>query len=232
MSAPSLSATPPSKVPKPRNAAERKQRVRQILDGLDKLYPDVTCALNHRSPWELLVATILSAQCTDKRVNEVTPGLFAKYPTIRDFANVSQEELANDIRSTGFFNNKSKSVIGAAKKILSDFNGEVPRNIDDLLTVPGAARKTSNVVLGTAFGIPSGVVVDTHVHRVSRRLDLTKQNEPVKIEQDLMKIIPQERWILFSHQVIHHGRGLCVARKPKCAECLLDPICYAKDKTL
>ncbi len=232
MSAPSLSATPPSKVPKPRNAAERKQRVRQILDGLDKLYPDVTCALNHRSPWELLVATILSAQCTDKRVNEVTPGLFAKYPSIRDFANVSQEELAIDIRSTGFFNNKAKSVIGAAKKILSDFNGEVPRNIDDLLTVPGAARKTSNVVLGTAFGIPSGVVVDTHVHRVSRRLDLTKQNEPVKIEQDLMKIIPQERWILFSHQVIHHGRGLCVARKPKCAECLLDPICYAKDKTL
>ena len=232
MSAPSLSATPPSKVPKPRNAAERKQRVRQILDGLDKLYPDVTCALNHRSPWELLVATILSAQCTDKRVNEVTPGLFAKYPTIRDFANVSQEELANDIRSTRFFNNKAKSVIGAAKRILSDFEGEVPRNIDDLLTVPGAARKTSNVVLGTAFGIPSGVVVDTHVHRVSRRLDLTKQDDPVKIEQDLMKIIPQERWILFSHQVIHHGRGLCVARKPKCAECLLDPICYAKDKTL
>jgi endonuclease-3 len=232
MSAPSLSATPPSKVPKPRNAAERKQRVRQILDGLNKLYPNVTCALNHRSPWELLVATILSAQCTDKRVNEVTPGLFEKYPTIKDFANVSQEELANDIRSTGFFNNKSKSVIGAAKKILSDFKGEVPRNIDDLQTVPGAARKTSNVVLGTAFGIPSGVVVDTHVHRVSRRLDLTKQNEPVKIEQDLMKIIPQERWILFSHQVIHHGRSLCVARKPKCAECLLDPICYAKDKTL
>ena len=232
MSAPSLSATPPSKVPKPRNAAERKQRVRQILDGLDKLYPDVTCALTHRSPWELLVATILSAQCTDKRVNEVTPSLFAKYPTIRDFANVSQEELANDIRSTGFFNNKAKSVIGAAKKILSDFKGEVPRNIDDLLTVPGAARKTSNVVLGTAFGIPSGVVVDTHVHRVSRRLDLTKQDDPVKIEQDLMKIIPQERWILFAHQVIHHGRGLCVARKPKCAECLLDPICYAKDKTL
>ena len=190
------------------------------------------CALNHRSPWELLVATILSAQCTDKRVNEVTPGLFEKYPTIKDFANVSQEELANDIRSTGFFNNKAKSVIGAAKKILSDFKGEVPRNIDDLLTVPGAARKTSNVVLGTAFGIPSGVVVDTHVHRVSRRLDLTKQDDPVKIEQDLMKIIPQERWILFSHQVIHHGRGLCVARKPKCAECLLDPICYAKDKTL
>lgn len=232
MPAPLLSATPPSKVPKPKNAAERRQRVQRILDGLDKLYPNVTCALNHRSPWELLVATILSAQCTDKRVNEVTPGLFTKYPTIRDFANVSQEELANDIRSTGFFNNKAKSVIGAAKKILSEFNGEVPQNIDDLLKVPGAARKTSNVVLGTAFGIASGVVVDTHVHRVSRRLDLTKQDEPVKIEQDLMKIIPQDRWILFSHQVIHHGRNLCVARKPRCAECLLDPICYAKDKTV
>jgi endonuclease-3 len=232
MPAPSLSATPPSKVPKPKNAAERKERVRQILKGLDKLYPNVTCALIHRSPWELLVATILSAQCTDKRVNEVTPGLFAKYPTIRDFANVSQEELANDIRSTGFFNNKARSVIGAAKKILSEFNGEVPRNIDDLLTVPGAARKTANVVLGTAFGIASGVVVDTHVHRVSRRLDLTRHDEPVKIEQDQMTIIPQDRWILFSQQVIHHGRTLCVARKPRCAECLLDPICYAKDKTL
>jgi endonuclease-3 len=178
------------------------------------------------------VATILSAQCTDVRVNQVTPGLFRKYPTITDFANVSQEELANDIRPTGFFNNKARSVIGAAKKILADFNGEVPRNIEDLLTVPGAARKTSNVVLGTAFGIASGIVVDTHVHRVSRRLDLTKQDDPVKIEQDLMKIIPKDRWILFSHQVIHHGRSLCIARKPKCSECLLDPICYAKDKTI
>ena len=232
MPAPILSATPPSKVPKPKNAAERKQRIGKILEGLDQLYPNVTCALTHRSPWELLVATILSAQCTDKRVNEVTPGLFAKYPTITDFANVSQDELANDIRSTGFFNNKAKSVIGAAKKILKDFNGEIPRNIEDLLTVPGAARKTSNVVLGTAFGIASGIVVDTHVHRVSRRLDLTKQDDPVKIEQDLIKIIPQDRWILFSHQVIHHGRQLCIARKPRCSECLLDPICYAKDKTV
>jgi endonuclease-3 len=232
MPAPTLSATPPSKVPKPKNAAERKQRIGKILEGLDQLYPNVTCALTHRSPWELLVATILSAQCTDKRVNEVTPGLFAKYPTITDFANVSQDELANDIRSTGFFNNKAKSVIGAAKKILKDFNGEIPRNIEDLLTVPGAARKTSNVVLGTAFGIASGIVVDTHVHRVSRRLDLTKQDDPVKIEQDLIKIIPHDRWILFSHQVIHHGRQLCIARKPRCSECLLDPICYAKDKTV
>src|SRR4051794_2183840 len=232
MPVPILSATPPSKVPKPKNAAERRQRIGKILEGLDRLYPNVTCALTHRSPWELLVATILSAQCTDKRVNEVTPGLFAKYPTVTDFANANQDELANDIRSTGFFNNKAKSVIGAAKKILKDFKGEVPRNIEDLLTVPGAARKTSNVVLGTAFGIASGVVVDTHVHRVGRRLDLTRKDEPVKIEQDLIKIIPKERWILFSHQMIHHGRNLCVARKPRCAECLLDPICYAKDKTL
>jgi endonuclease III len=165
-------------------------------------------------------------------VNEVTPGLFAKYPTVADFANAHQDELANDIRSTGFFNNKAKSVIGAAKRIQNEFKGEIPRTIEDLLTVPGAARKTANVVLGTAYGIASGVVVDTHVHRVSRRLDLTRQDDPVKIEKDLMKIIPQERWILFSHQVIHHGRSLCVARKPRCAECLLDPICYAKDKTI
>lgn len=227
-----MPATPPSKVPKPKNAAERKQRVTKILEGLDRLYPNVTCALNHTTPWELLVATILSAQCTDKRVNEVTPTLFAKYPAIVDFANVSQEELASDIRSTGFFNNKARSVIGAAKRILTHFNGDVPRNIDDLLTVPGAARKTANVVLGTAFGIASGVVVDTHVQRISRRLDLTRHSDPVRIEQDLIKIIPENRWILFSHQIIHHGRGLCVARKPRCHECLLDPLCYAKDKTL
>src|SRR5205085_7064329 len=175
---------------------------------------------------------ILSAQCTDKRVNEVTPGLFKKYPTIQDFASVSQEELAQDIRSTGFFNNKAKSVIGAARTILSDFKGEIPRDIDQLLTVPGAARKTANVVLGTAFGIASGVVVDTHVQRVSRRLDLTKQSDPVKIEKDLMKALPESKWILFSHQIIHHGRALCQARKPFCGQCKLDPICYAKDKTV
>ena len=197
---------------------------------LDQLYPDATCALKHSNAWELLVATILSAQCTDKRVNEVTPGLFAKYPTVTDFAHASQAELANDIRSTGFFNNKAKSVIGAARKITTDYGGEVPRTIAELLTVPGAARKTSNVVLGTAFGVASGVVVDTHVQRVSRRLDLTKQGDPVKIEKDLMKAIPENRWILFSHQVIHHGRALCIARKPKCSECALDPLCYAKDK--
>jgi endonuclease III len=217
---------------RPKTAAERQARVKKILAGLDRMYPTATCALHHSNAWELLVATILSAQCTDKRVNEVTPGLFRKYPTIQDFANANQPELAQDIRSTGFFNNKSKSVIGAARKILTDFGGEIPRNIDDLLTVPGAARKTANVVLGTAFGIASGVVVDTHVTRISRRLDLTKHTDPKKIEQDLMKIIPKEKWILFSHQIILHGRALCLARKPRCAECALDPLCYAKDKTL
>jgi endonuclease III len=222
----------PKPVAKPKNAAERAARVKKILATLDKMYPDVTCALHHSNAWELLVATILSAQCTDKRVNMVTPGLFKKYPTIHDFANVSQDELAQEIKSTGFFNNKARSVIGAAKKILSDFGGEIPQDIDKLLTVPGAARKTANVVLGTAFGIASGIVVDTHVQRISHRLDLTKETEPVKIERDLMKIIPKEKWILFSHQIIHHGRALCVARNPKCAECMLNPLCYAKDKTV
>jgi endonuclease III len=206
--------------------------VAKILKLLDEMYPAATCALQHDGPWQLLVATILSAQCTDKRVNEVTPGLFKKYPTVEDLAHASQAEVANDIRSTGFFNNKSKSLIGAAKKLLSDFGGQVPRTMDEMLTVPGAARKTANVVLGTAYGIASGVVVDTHVQRLARRLDLTKNSEPVKIEQDLMKVIPKDRWVLFSHQLIHHGRALCVARKPKCPECRLDPICYAKDKTV
>lgn len=222
----------PAKIAKPKTAAEKQARFKKILATLDEMYPNATCALIHHNAWELLVATILSAQCTDKRVNMVTPGLFQKYPTIQDFAAAKQEELAQDIRTTGFFNNKAKSVIGAARKILSDFHGEVPQNIDDLLTVPGAARKTANVVLGTAFGIASGVVVDTHVQRVSARLDLTKQTDPVKIEQDLIKIIPKEKWILFSHQIILHGRALCVARKPKCAECKLDPLCYAPDKTI
>jgi endonuclease-3 len=221
----------PSKPVRPKNAAERKARLKVILATLDRMYPQAACALHHSNAWELLVATILSAQCTDKRVNAVTPGLFQKYPAIQDFANANQADLAQDIRSTGFFNNKSKSVIGAARKILGDFGGEVPRTIEELLTVPGAARKTANVVLGTAFGIASGIVVDTHVKRISRRLDLTKETDPVKIEQDLVKIIPKEKWILFSHQIILHGRALCLARNPKCAECGLDPVCYAADKT-
>ena len=196
------------------------------------MYPGVTVPLHHRNAWELLAATILSAQCTDKRVNEVTPGLFAKYPTIADFANANLAELAQDIRSTGFFNNKAKSLIGAARKILADFAGQVPKTMNDLLTVPGAARKTANVVLGGAYGITEGIVVDTHVQRVSRRLDLTKNIQPVKIEQDLMKIIPREKWFVFPLQLIYHGRALCIARKPKCAACKLDPLCYAKDKNL
>jgi len=223
---------PPTRVQKPKNAAERHTRLKKLLATLDQMYPEATCALHHHNAWELLVATILSAQCTDRRVNMVTPGLFRKYPTIRDFANAKQEELAQDIRSTGFFNNKAKSVIGAARKILADFGGDVPREIDQLLTVPGAARKTANVVLGTAFGIASGVVVDTHVQRIARRLDLTKETEAGKIEKDLMKIIPKEKWILFSHQIIHHGRALCIARNPKCVECALAPLCYAPDKTI
>jgi len=222
--------TPRKLVPRPKNSAERQARLNRIVQELDKLYPKATCALHHRNAWELLVATILSAQCTDKRVNEVTPRLFAKYPTMLDFAHAKQDEMAQDLRPTGFFNNKAKSVIGAAKTILSDFGGNVPRTMDELLTVPGAARKTANVVLGTSFGIASGIVVDTHVQRIAQRLDLTKQSEPGKIEKDLMKIVPKDRWILFSHQVIHFGRNICEARKPKCGSCPIDPICYAKDK--
>src|ERR1017187_8299465 len=180
---------------KPKNQTERRARVQLILKTLDEMYPDATCALIHRNPWELLVATILSAQCTDKRVNEVTPGLFRKYPTPRDFAAVRPEVLANDIRSTGFFNNKAKSIVGAAQRVVHEFGGVVPKTMEEMLTIPGAARKTANVVLGTAYGIASGVVVDTHVSRIAARLDLTKNTDPVKIEQDLVKIVPKERWI-------------------------------------
>jgi len=215
----------------PKNAAERQARVEEILRRLERMYPGATCALHHESPWQLLVATILSAQCTDKRVNEVTPGLFAKYPTPEDFAAVPSEVLANDIRSTGFFNNKAKSVVGAAKRVVSEFGGQVPRTMEEMLTIPGAARKTANVVLGTAYGIPSGIVVDTHVQRLSARLDLSKNADPVKIERDLIEIVPQAKWISFSHEMILHGRALCQARNPKCSECDLNPLCYAKDKT-
>src|SRR5579871_222523 len=191
-------------------ALKSAARTAEIIRILDATYPNVTCALHHRNAWELLVATILSAQCTDVRVNMVTPGLFAKYPTPQDFAAVTPEVLAPDIRSTGFFNNKAKSIVGAANKLLSDFGGRVPKTMDELLTIPGVARKTANVVLGTAFGIADGVVVDTHVHRISQRLDLTKQDTPEKIEQDLMKVLPKDNWINFSHRIIWHGRQVCV----------------------
>jgi endonuclease-3 len=207
------------------------ERVAEILNRLNQLYPDVTCALTHASAWELVVATILSAQSTDVNVNRVTPELFRKYPTVQAFAALSPEQLEPDVRSTGFFRNKSKSVVGAAKKIVADFGGQVPDEIEKLLTLPGVARKTANVVLGSWFKKAVGVVVDTHVHRISRRLELTTQNDPQKIEQDLIKILPQEKWILFSHQIIWHGRKLCIARKPKCADCALENICHAGDKT-
>jgi len=229
---PSKKATPPKLVPKPKTAAERATRVRKILKILDEMYPRPAVPLLHSNCWELLVATILSAQCTDKRVNEVTPGLFRKYPTIQDFASANQAELGMDIRSTGFFNNKSKSLIGAARKILADFAGEVPKTMAEMLTIPGAARKTANVVLGACHGVHEGIVVDTHVQRNAQRLDLTKNTNPVKIEQDLMKIIPPDKWFDFPLQLIYHGRALCVARKPICAECKLDPLCYARDKTV
>ena len=207
------------------------ERIRQIIAELDRLYPGATCALTHRSAWELLVATILSAQCTDARVNMVTPGLFKKYPTVQDFAALEPEQLEPDIRSTGFFRNKSKSVVGAARKIVADFGGKVPQTMEELLTLPGVARKTANVVLGTWFKKNEGVVVDTHVTRISRRLELTKQEDAKKIEEDLMRIIPRERWTEFSHEVIWHGRKLCVARGPKCADCGLEKLCHAADKT-
>ena len=207
------------------------ERVQEILKRLDETYPGVTCALQHSNAWELLVATILSAQCTDVRVNMVTPELFRKYPSVQAFAGLKAEELEPQIRSTGFFRNKSRSLVGAAKKIVSDYGGEVPDEMEKLLTIPGVARKTANVVLGTWFGKADGVVVDTHVHRISRRLELTRNDEPQKIELDLMAVIPREKWILFAHQIIWHGRKLCIARQPKCAECPLENICHASDKT-
>ena len=207
------------------------ERVAEILKLLDAAYPDATCALTHRNAWELLVATILSAQCTDERVNKTTPELFRKYPTPEVLAKMEPEQIEDDIRSTGFFRNKARSIVGAARKIVSEFGGQVPQEMEQLLTVPGAARKTANVVLGTWFKKNEGVVVDTHVYRISRRLELTKQATPEKIEQDLMRVLPRERWTLFSHQVIWHGRKLCVARMPKCVDCPLETVCHAADKT-
>jgi len=207
-------------------------RVRAILTGLDEAYPAATCALKHENAFQLLISTILSAQCTDERVNQVTATLFKKYPDAKAFAYATPSELEQEIRPTGFFRNKTKSIMGASKKIVEEFNGQVPQSMEQLLTLPGVARKTANVVLGTAFGIASGVVVDTHVTRLAQRLDLTKNEDPKNIEQDLMAVIPRDRWILFSHQLIWHGRRVCQARKPKCIECNLEKLCYSKDKTV
>ncbi len=206
-------------------------RIAGILKGLDEAYPDAECALTHHSPWELLVATILSAQCTDVRVNMVTPALFKRFPTPQAMAKAKTEEIEDLIRTTGFYHNKAKSILGAAKRISEDFHGKVPETLDELITVPGAARKTANVVLGVCFGKAEGVVVDTHVFRIAHRLSLAKGNTPQKVEQELMKILPQDRWISFSHQIIYHGRQVCEARKPKCDKCNLETLCHSEDKT-
>src|SRR5258705_8257485 len=207
------------------------QRVAAILDALRKTYPGVVCALNHKNAWELTVATILSAQCTDVRVNLVTPKLFATFPTPKAMAAASLPELEELIRTTGFFRNKAKSIQGAARVVTEKFGGKVPQTMEEILTLPGVARKTGNVVLGSWYGIAAGVVVDTHVMRLSRRLELTKETAPEKVERDLMKIIPADRWIAFSHELIHHGRQICLARKPKCVDCTLEKICNSSDKT-
>jgi len=208
-----------------------KERVDAILKGLDEAYPNAVCALDHRTPWELLVATILSAQCTDVRVNMVTPELFRRFPTPQAMAKATLPELEGLIRTTGFFRNKAKSIQGAARKIIADFGGVVPQTLAELITIPGAARKTANVVLGVSFGKAEGVVVDTHVFRIARRLELAKGDTPEKVEQELMKVLPRDRWISFSHQVIQHGRKVCTARNPKCRECNLETLCRSKDKT-
>jgi endonuclease-3 len=207
------------------------ERIAEILKRLRATYPDAVCALHHKNAWQLLVATILSAQCTDVRVNIVTPALFKLYPTPKAMANASPAAIEEMIRSTGFYRNKTKSLIGAAKLITEQYGGEVPKTMEELLNVPGVARKTANVVLGSWYKTADGVVVDTHVFRIARRLSLSDAESPENVEADLMRVIPRERWIDFSHEVIHHGRTLCIARKPRCIECPLENICYAPDKT-
>jgi len=221
----------PAQAKGPTRSAIAKERNTAILRILAETYPDAECALMHRTPWELLVATILSAQCTDVRVNMVTPKLFATYPTPEAMANAPLEALEDLIRTTGFFRNKAKSIQGAGRVISQDFKGEVPQTLAELITVPGAARKTANVVLGVCFGKSEGVVVDTHVYRIARRLGMARGDTPQKVEQELMKVVPRDHWIQISHELIHHGRKICDARKPKCNICPLESLCKAKDKT-
>jgi endonuclease III len=205
--------------------SQKKDRTQQIIKLLKRAYPDAHCALNHTNAFELLVATILSAQCTDERVNIVTADLFRKYRKPEDYLKVRDTELQQDIRTTGFFRNKTKSIQGASKMLVEEFNGEVPRTMDELLQLPGVARKTANVVLGVAYGIAAGVVVDTHVSRLSNRLGLTKQKDAVKIENDLVELVPQRDWIIFAHLLIFHGRRICKARRPLCEECVVEKLC-------
>jgi len=206
-------------------AAERKARARKIIARLKKEYPDATCALHHSSALELVVATILSAQCTDARVNMVTPQLFAKYRTAADYAAADPRVLEKEIQSTGFFRNKTKSIIGMAQALVERHGGAVPQTMEELTALPGVGRKTANVILGTWFKKNEGVVVDTHVHRLTRLLKLTRQDDPVKIEQDLMEIVPREDWTWFSHTLILHGREVCIARRPRCADCVINRLC-------
>jgi endonuclease-3 len=207
------------------------ERIAAILAALRAAYPDVVCALTHRNAFELVIATALSAQTTDVNVNKVTPTLFKLYPTPKALAAASLPEIEEIIHSTGFYRAKAKNIQGAARVLVENFKSNVPTSIEELIQLPGVARKTANVVLGSWFGIASGVVVDTHVLRLSRRLQLTKATEPVKVERDLVKVIPKERWIQFSHELIHHGRQVCLARKPRCAVCTLEPLCNSSDKT-
>lgn len=205
--------------------SQRQARTQEIIKLLKRAHPDAKCALNHSNAFELLVATILSAQCTDERVNKVTADLFRKYRKPEDYLKVRDTELQQDIKTTGFFRNKTKSIQGACKVLIEEFGGEVPRTMEELLRVPGAARKTSNVVLGVAYGIAEGVVVDTHVSRLSQRLKLTRQKDPVKIEKELMELVPKKDWIIFSHLLIFHGRRICKARRPLCEECVVEKLC-------
>ncbi len=207
------------------------ERVAAILDALQKTYPNVVCALTHRNAFELVIATALSAQTTDVNVNKVTPELFRLFPTPEALAAAPLEEIERIIHTTGFYRAKAKNIKGAAQVLVDRFGGKVPTTIAELIQLPGVARKTANVVLGSWFGIASGVVVDTHVLRITYRLELTKATEPVKVEQDLMKILPKDRWIQFSHEIIHHGRQVCIARKPRCLDCTLEHLCNAGDKT-
>jgi endonuclease-3 len=202
-----------------------RAQAKQVVRGLAKAYPDATCALTHQNAYQLIVATILSAQCTDERVNMVTPTLFAKYPDVRALAAADQSELEAMIRSTGFFRAKSTSLRGMAKAVVEDFGREIPRTLDELVTLPGVGRKTANVVLGTVWGIATGIVVDTHVKRITNLLGLTKSTNPEQIEQDLMQLVPQSEWVDFSHRLIHHGRRICIARRPRCPECPLLGCC-------
>ncbi len=204
---------------------DNKKRASQIIKRLKKEYPDAHCALVHSNAFELLIATILSAQCTDVRVNIVTADLFRKYRQPEDYLKVAPEELEQDIRSTGFYRNKAKNIQGACERIVENFGGAIPQTMEEILTLNGVARKTANVVLGNAFGIASGVVVDTHVSRLSQRLALTTETTPEKIENDLAEIVPKKDWIIFPHLLIWHGRAVCQARKPKCAECVLEDLC-------